>query len=450
MNLINKLFDLPIFKDKNFSELIKGSFSALSLKFLSMVIGYITMLYITNNYGAKQYGLYSLALTLLSISIIIPRFGLDTSLVKMIGELKINSTKDQVLKVFIKSLKISIVLGILLSLIYFFFSESLAINFFNKPSFKKEISLIGLIIVPASLIFLIASYFQAFKNIVNYILINSTLINVVFLALLLLLHLFNKQLSLFKIYSISIWLTFFIGIILLFLNIKSLRINYKNKTTTSKYSYKKIINTSFPMMLSSSFALLINWLDVIMLGIFTIEKSVGIYAASQRLAAISGIALFAINAISTPKFVEFYTKNDIKGLENIVIKSTKLIFFTTTPILLIFLIFPKTILSFNGPEFTSGYLALIFICLGKFVNSISGSVGYILQMTNNQKTFQNVLMIAIILNVILNLILIPKFDFNGAAFASFVTISFLNIALVIIIKRKLGFWTIYIPFVKRS
>lgn len=450
MNLINKFFNSAIFKDKNFSELIKGSASAFLLKILSMIIGYVTMLYLTNNYGAKQYGIYSLALTVLSISIIIPRFGLDTSLVKIIGELKINSTKEQIIKALIKSIKISSAIGLLLSLIYFFFSNDIALYIFNKPNFNEELILISYIIVPATLIFLIASYFQAFKNIVNYILINTTLLNVIFLLLLLLLELLNKKLNLFKIYSYSIWLTFIIGTILLFFNARKLKLSREGKGLNINYNFKKIINTSFPMMLSSSFALLINWLDVIMLGIFTLEKSVGIYAASQRLAAISGIALFAINAISTPKFVEFYTKNDIKGLENIVVKSTKLIFYTTVPILLLFLFFPKTILSINGSEFTSGYLALIFLCLGKFVNSVSGSVGYILQMTNNQKTFQNVLMIATILNVVLNLILIPKYDFNGAAFASFITISFWNIVLVIIIKRRLGFWTIYIPFIKKN
>ncbi len=416
-----------------------------------MIIGYISMIYITNKYGAEEYGLYSLAFTVLSIIIIFPRFGFDVSLIRIIGEIKTYANKADILNIFKKTFAITIIIGFIFSFTLFLFSKEIATIVFNKSQFYKELRIVSFVVIPGALIFLIAAYFQAYKKIAKYMLMNSTLLNIFFFILLLFIELSDIQIKLFKVYAASICATFVFGLILLLKNISMLNKKLAN-TNGAKRSFTlgKIINISSPMLLSSSFVLLINWIDVIMIGIFSNEKSVGIYSASQRLAAITGIALFAINAISTPKFAEFFSKKDFIGLENTVVKSTKLIFFTTAPLLLIFVFLPKTILSINGPEFIAGYIALIFLCVGKFVNSISGSVGFILQMTNNQKIFKNVLMFSAILNASLNYFLIPLYDYNGAAFASLITIATWNIILVIIIKKKLGFWTIYIPFITQK
>jgi O-antigen/teichoic acid export membrane protein len=72
-----------------------------------------------------------------------------------------------------------------------------------------------------------------------------------------------------------------------------------------------------------------------------------------------------------------------------------------------------------------------------------------MQMTDNQKIFQNVIIVASIINILLNYILIPKYGINGAAIASMFSMIFWNVTLVFIIKQKLGFWTIYLPKIKR-
>ena len=82
-------------------------------------------------------------------------------------------------------------------------------------------------------------------------------------------------------------------------------------------------------------------------------------------------------------------------------------------------------------------------------SAICGSVGTLLQMSGNQKYFQNVLIAAAILNVALNNILIPNYQLLGAAIASLVSNVFWNILMVIYIKRKFGFYTIYLPFLTR-
>lgn len=433
------------FKDDNFLELIKGGGISFLLKGMGMIIGYLVMIFITNKYGANGYGEYTLLLTVLGIVMVFSKFGMDISIVRVLAEIKLTSNKRDIIKVLIRILIISITIGGIVTVFLLMIPDKIV-----KVVFKDNLSVWNLkqlsyLVIPSTLILLIAGYFQAYKKTTPFILFNAILINIFLLLILFFFELIDFDKKPIFLYSVAVYLTFFIAVITFLLDVYK-REYSENQRELKKYKTPEILNLSFPMLLAGSFVLFINWSDIIMLSFFFEEKHIGIYNASQRLADISGIALFAVNAIATPKFAEFFSRRDMNGLERTVVKSTKLILIISLPIILILVVFPKTILRINGAEFVSGYLALIFLCVGKFFNSIAGSVGYILQMTNNQKIFRNVMVFAALLNVMLNFLLIPKFNYNGAALASMITVITWNVILILVIKKRLGFWTFYNPY----
>jgi O-antigen/teichoic acid export membrane protein len=236
---------------------------------------------------------------------------------------------------------------------------------------------------------------------------------------------------------------FIISIIAFFLWKKQL---ISKLTPIKSLSYIAILSVSIPMLFSSSLALIMGWTDVIMLGIFRTDKEVGIYNVALKLSMITSITLMAINTIAAPKFAEFWGEGDIKGLAKISKQSTKLIFWTSLPILLLFLIFPKPILGIFGEEFKGGAEVLMILTVGQFINSASGSVGYILQMTGHQKFHQNVILIGTILNIILNWFLIPLYGIIGASIASVISMFFWNIVFSLKVRKTLNQWVFYIPF----
>jgi O-antigen/teichoic acid export membrane protein len=410
----------------------------------AMLLGYASMLFITNFYGAEEWGIYSLCFTLLSIAVLLPKFGFDNSLVRIITELNTHNNHKEIKRVLFKALAISIIITLLIVVVINSFSDVIIAKILKQNNLKPYIKLISLCVLPIVILTIISATFQAFKKTMLFMLFQTAFINFVFLILLLIYHYLEINIKIFELYYYSALITMIISIFTLygFLNKKSLSLQQKE----IKYGFKKIATISLPMLLSSSFALLMGWSDIIMLSYFKTAADIGIYNSALKLAALSSITLIAVNAIATPKFVEFYSKMDMSGLESIVKKSTKMIFYSTAPVLIILIIFSKKILGLFGDEFSIGYLALIYLCIASFINAISGSVGYIMQMTNQQKTYQNIIITAFIINLILNIILIPKYSFNGAALASSLAMIFWNIALVIIIKRKFGFWTVYIPF----
>jgi len=212
---------------------------------------------------------------------------------------------------------------------------------------------------------------------------------------------------------------------------------------------KTFLNMSVPLMFAQSITFIIGWTDQFMLGVLTTPEDVGVYAVAFKYSSLAVVFLTAINSIATPKFAEFHAKNDIQGLKKIVNHSTKIIFWVTIPIVLFFIIFAEWALSFSGDSFTLGVSALLILLAGRFYSSICGSVGSILQMTGNQHLFQNILLVAAIVNVVLNYLLIPLYGITGAAVASFICVVFWNTVMLFVVKRKFGFYSIYIPFLSK-
>jgi O-antigen/teichoic acid export membrane protein len=213
----------------------------------------------------------------------------------------------------------------------------------------------------------------------------------------------------------------------------------------SRVKFKNMLNVSLPMLLSSSSFLVLEWTDTIMLGMYRTAEEVGVYSVAMKVAILTFIMLYAINSIAAPKFAEIYGKGDKKDFELIVKQSTKLIFWSSLPIILSIFLFPSFILGIFGQQFTIGVHALLILTFGQFIRAISGSVGYILQMTGRQRIFQNILISGAVINIGLNALLIPRYGINGAAIASTISTIFWNLTSVLFIKFHLNITTIYLP-----
>jgi len=103
-----------------------------------------------------------------------------------------------------------------------------------------------------------------------------------------------------------------------------------------------------------------------------------------------------------------------------------------------------------GSEFLTGFEVLRWLIIGRIVNALSGSVGNLMQMSGQQKIYMNILIIGSVINVVLNYCLIPIYGIKGAAISSVVSLSFWNLTMVYMVKRKFGFSTIYIPFLNND
>jgi len=442
---LNKLKD-KIYSDAHFAELIKGSGISFVFKILGIVCGYIFTFLVTRTLGAKAWGIFTLSFTVLQIISVVGRLGLDTALLRFVAENLAQKKWELIRKIYFKALKLVIPFSLTLSLILYLLSPFIAKYVFHKEYLTNSFRIASIGIAPFVLLFLHRECIRGLKKIREYALLNSLILPLLAsLVLLPLSFLFEKKYHIpIVAYIISILIASAFSFSLWMRNINFQHLPQLSSKST-EISYKYLLSVSIPMLLSSSMFLVMQWTDTIMLGMFSTEKNVGVYNVALKLASLTSLPLIAINTIAAPKFAEFWGKKDFQGLKRVVQQSTKLIFWSSFPILLSFLLFPSQILNIFGSEFKAGATALTILTFGQFVNAISGSVGYILQMTGNQKIFQNIILVATTINIVLNVILIPKFGIRGAAFASMVSCIYWNIAGSFYIMRKYQITTIYIP-----
>jgi len=435
-----KNFKNKLLEDKHLSELLKGSLVSLIFKILGMILGYIITLYITKIYGAKEFGILTLSLTIVSIFTLIPKFGMENALIRIIGELNSLKLISESYITFKQVFVFSSALSLIFAFILFYLSDFIATDILNKPNMAHYIKIISITVVSTTIITIISATYQGMKKIKKFVFTQMVLSQLIFLLFLL----FNNYLitisnNIVIIYVYSNIITMLLSLYAIY----KMFSNFKNKKRKKpvKFSLKNILLIAYPMLLSGSFTMIMSWADTIMLGIFSTETEIGIYNVAQRLAGLASISLLVINTIVAPKFVEFYSKKDIKGLQRIAHQSTKIIFFVSFPILVLYIFLPEFFMGIFGQEFKNGSVVLILIAIAQFVNAACGSVGYILQMTDNQKIFQYIVILSAILNIILNFLLIPIYGMNGAAFATMISIIVWNVSSMIYIKRNLGFWT---------
>lgn len=435
-------------KDFDLFELLKGGFSSLAGKLLGMAFGYAVALFISNSYGAETLGMYALSITILSLAVLVPKFGFDFSLIRILNEILAKGNKNNFISILNRTSLFVFLVSIVASLILYFSSEFIAVHAFKNVELTLYFKAVSFSIIPVALLTIISGTFQALKSTFNYMFFKTALINIIFFIVLLINYYgFNNDSELMLFYTIASYFSLVVGFFFL-----KFKLNKKKFKTNQEFNFKtkEVLNISYPMMFSDSFALLLGWVNIFLLGYFINESDVGVYDSAERLAALSNLVLLAVNSIAAPKFAEEFATNNMQQLKTITKKSTKIIFYSSLPFLILYVVFGEFLLGLFGPEFVIGFWALFYLCLGKFVSSISGSVGYLLQMTGNQKIFQNVIFIAIFVNLSLSIALIPVLGITGAAIAKCITIVFWNLTLVIIIKRKFGFWTIYIPFLTKA
>jgi len=430
--------------DKDLQELLKGSGTALILRIAGIVFGYLFTLAVTRTLGAKAWGIFALCMVVLQISSVIGRLGMDTALLRFTAEYASKGNIDVLKIIYKKILALILPFSVLTAVFVYSISPILSNTVFHKMYLTPYFRVVSLITVPFILLWIHSEGIRGFKKIKEYMLIQQTGVFIIALAVLLMGLMLKKTLFLpLTSYGISVMVLAIISIYMWHNYLRKPAVTNTLSQQTSSISYKSILFVSIPMLISSSLALVMGWTDTIMLGIFRTAQEVGIYNVALKVSLIASLTLTAINTIAAPKFAEFWGKKDRKGLEKIIKQSTRLIFWTSLPATLLILAFPKTILKMFGEKFINGYSSLIILTIGQFINAASGSVNWILNMTDNQHIVQINIAIGTMINLILNYLLIPPLGIKGAAIATTISMIYWNVMGIIYIKHKLGILTFY-------
>jgi O-antigen/teichoic acid export membrane protein len=197
-----------------------------------------------------------------------------------------------------------------------------------------------------------------------------------------------------------------------------------------EYAMRAWLVSIVPLALTAGLQLINAQADILVLGLFRPTDDVGVYKVAAQAATLIPFGLQAINVVIMPYIARLHAEGDHRGLQRVVTQSARAILALALPLVLAFILFGDTILSFAfGPEYARGHMALILLSLGQLVNAGMGSVGVLLNMTGHERDTLRGVAVAALANLVLNFLLIPPFGLVGAAVATACTFVIWNLLL---------------------
>lgn len=184
---------------------------------------------------------------------------------------------------------------------------------------------------------------------------------------------------------------------------------------------------------------LFGHIDTLILGAFGEPAQVGAYRASVQISMLLIFILTVVNQILQPSLVRLYRIKDTSGMQKLVSDSSFYMFLATLALSAGLMIFAAPLIGLTfGSRYTIASTALQILVVGQVMNVFFGSVGTILNMTGMEKEAVTSITVAIIVNIFLDIVLIPLFGMVGAASASAISIFVWNMISRHYVKTRLS------------
>jgi len=162
-------------------------------------------------------------------------------------------------------------------------------------------------------------------------------------------------------------------------------------------------------------------IDTLILFFYKGAVDVGIYAVSYRVLETTLFAGSFLSSSLKPLFSISIEKNKEKA-ERALSQAIVFLLFMALVIAIICVTFPKEIILFlSNKEFLGGSNALIILGLASILIYVGGIFGEVLIARDMRKTLVKTSIFILLFNIALNIFLIPRYSYIGAAYATLIS-----------------------------
>lgn len=409
-----------------------------------MLAGYLFTIVVTRAYGPHAWGGFTLATTVVLAGTTVARLGLDTALLRVVAA-NHDAGASTLIRVHATASRVVLPTSAAIAALVYFLADVVAVRVFGAPELRRSFQLAALAIPPLALSSLTAQSLRGLRQIQLSVFLDyvSRWLYPLIVLLLLLAFWRGEQMAIIA-YVCGAYITAIIGAVRLDRQFRRVGDSAADQEPAVP-SPRGLILLGLPLLLASSTDLVRGYIDTLMLGVYLSPAEVGVYGVAIKLSSLVGLSLLAVNSIAAPDFARHHKMQDRTALIRTVRRSTALIVASSLPALVLLVLFAAPTMRLFGEGFDSGTLALRILVAGQCINAMSGSVGYLLQMSGRQVAYQNITLGSTVIKIALNLLLIPVFGIVGAAFATAVTVVTWNLVGVWYAHRVLGISTFFNP-----
>lgn len=201
--------------------------------------------------------------------------------------------------------------------------------------------------------------------------------------------------------------------------------------SSAVYRLKELFAFSTVSWMSSLASNAQTWTGTLILGILGTSNQVGIYQVATRVTLLATFFLGPLGTSFAPMIADLYRREEFERLGRMYVVVSSWTLRLSLPSFAIVILFPDELLSVFGNQFVGGAAVTVILAVGQLFNVAGGPNGYMLVMSGRPALTMANNLTALVLNVVLNLVLIPRFGLIGAGIAFAASVAFNNIAKVI-------------------
>ena len=404
---------------------IKNTSITFMTRILQLILGVGISIIIARVLGPEGKGIYSLAILLSALLITFSQFGISSASVFYIGRKKY-PIKEVLGANIIFSILISFFAILVGLVIIFFFRDSIF------PKVAKEYLLLALLLIP----------FRIFLNFILSVFIGLQKIKEYNFIQLMQIFIFLILISIFLLgFDFGIKAAIIAGILSCSSACIILFNQIKKKTDGLVFSLNKNLFKDFFSYGSKAYmgnvtTFLYLRIDMWMINIFLNPLAVGFYSIAVGLSEKIWLISQSAGTVLFPKVAAETNKKNLKEFTPIVNRN---ILFITMLIAILFLLLGRWIIvSLYSEKFLESVLPFQILLIGAV--TLGGSRIITNDIAGRGKPMLNtyVAIASVILNILLNIILIPKFGIIGAAWATAISYSITFILKTIIYSKISG------------
>ena len=358
-------------------------------------------------------------------------FGINVAVTKYIAEYKIKD-KDSLSRLLSTATILVLCFSIIISIIYFLLSDTIAIKIYNTPEIGLFIKIGAIFLSLNGLVYIGTATLQGFQKIKTISLLN------VFITVLNL-----------PIYFIFIWKMGLLGaviaavvslIINLFITSKCVKDTLQQENVKINFVFDKklrsvLLKFSFPLFLSILVLRPADLFAISYLSLTTGFESAGLYRIAAGLSRLILFIPAAFTLPLLPMFSELYASNMDK--RNIVSRIVKLTILICLPISLSIGLGAKFIISIlYGQDYVAAAFLAYILCISAFIDSIAMVIVSLLHGTGRTWHGLAIDIYQAIVIVAASYYFISMFGLIGIGYANLLKISLLTPLLIFYLIKK--------------
>lgn len=419
------------------SKLASGAVVSLSGKFVGKGAFFVTQIVLARHLGPAEYGVYILGYTLLRLTVLIGRLGLDNGVIHF-GARYVRKENGKLKGAILGAIGIAGLGSLALSLIIFISSKFIAVHGFGAP----ELATVLVCFSPGIAGFGIMRVLTAASRI-RLDVRKSVIVEDYFQPLL--------ELSLVGVVIASGWgaagaasATSLSFVLAVGLAARWLVLDM-GKILSGQVRYESVLRPmlvySIPTFAASVFNVVNLWMDRVMVGVFLPTEEVGIYQAAVQIVSVFGVVLAGISSIFMPIIADMYQRGEYADLDEIYKAATKWGLYLCLPAIGLLMAAPTVVIgALYGKAYMSGAVPLMIITIGQLINIGSGAVGGVLVMSGNERSWLRITAAVMVLNVVLNVLFIPWLGVSGAALATTIAYGCTFVPALVAARKAAGIW----------